>query len=207
MSANKDNRYQIIAIIGKAGSGKDTLLNNFFTKSKNKKNIHKIISYTTRPPRENEIENKDYFFVSKEEFADKVINFEMLEATEFRNWHYGTGLNSLDKNKVNIGVFNPAGVEILSTNPNVDLYIIEVIANDKERVLRQLNREDNPDVDEIVRRYTTDYNDFYNLDVETYLVPNNSPYDLEVAIEFLENIVVTTSSSLNEQRNKKGQSN
>ena len=91
------NKYSVIAIIGKSGSGKDTLLNKFFENFSRKNVLHKIISYTTRPPRENEVDGKDYFFVSKEEFAEKVLDFEMLEAAEFRDWHYGTGLKSLDK--------------------------------------------------------------------------------------------------------------
>lgn len=196
MNNNNNDCYKIIAIIGKAGSGKDTLLKELFNNSKYKERIHKIISYTTRPPRENEIEGEDYFFISNEEFANKVINFEMLEATEFRKWHYGTGLGSLDPNKVNVGVFNPTGVEILSDNPKIDLYTIEVLATDKIRVMRQLNREEDPDVDEIIRRYNTDYNDFLSLDLETYLVPNNSLQDLEVAIKFLDNVINAACASL-----------
>ena len=37
----------------------------------------------------------------------------MLEYTVFNNWMYGTTYSSLDPNLVNIGVFNPAGIESL----------------------------------------------------------------------------------------------
>ena len=39
-----------------------------------------------------------------------------------------------------------------------------VTAKDKTRLLRQLNREENPNVDEIIRRYKTDKEDFCDLD-------------------------------------------
>jgi guanylate kinase len=185
------NEYKVIAIIGKAGSGKDTILNEFFNRFENKDLIHKIISYTTRPPREKEVAGKDYFFVSNEEFAEKVLNFEMLEATEFRNWHYGTGLGSLDENKVNIGVFNPEGATILMDNPAVELYVMEVRASGKERLIRQLNRESDPNVDEIIRRYGTDELDFDDLDIETYIVFNENEKDFENCMNFLSGVVYT----------------
>jgi len=37
----------------------------------------------------------------------------MLEATIFNNWCYGTSIDNLDINAINIGVFNPEGIEIL----------------------------------------------------------------------------------------------
>jgi dephospho-CoA kinase len=43
---------------------------------------------------------------------------------------------------------------------DVDLYVVQVVASDKTRLLRSLTREDNPDVDEIVRRYLADREDF-----------------------------------------------
>lgn len=185
------NIYKVVAIIGKSGSGKDTLLKNFLKDYTHQNDIHKIVSYTTRPPRENEENGKEYFFVSKEEFAEKVLSFEMLEAAEFRNWHYGTGLQSLDKNKVNIGIFDPERVSILADNPLIELYIIEVRTSAKERLLRQLTREDDPDINEIFRRYNTDENDFYDLDLDTYIVFNENEEELKVCINFLKSVVNT----------------
>ena len=65
-----------------------------------------------------------------------IKNNEMLEYTIFNDWYYGTGLESIDKNKINIGVFNPAGVEDLFYNINIDLRIYYIVASDKIRLLR-----------------------------------------------------------------------
>ena len=41
-----------------------------------------------------------------------------------------------------------------------NLKIIYIVASDKERLIRQLDREENPDIEEIIRRYQTDNIDF-----------------------------------------------
>lgn len=162
---------KIIAIIGKAGSGKDTILNRIFTLYSTY--FHKIISCTSRPPREKEIKGKDYYFYTKEHFLNKINNNEMLEYTEFNNWLYGTSLDSVSKDKINIGVFNPQGIENLLKRNDIDLKIIYVRASAKERLLRQLNREENPNVEEIIRRFNVDEQDFNNLNYKAYVIDNS----------------------------------
>ncbi|MBQ6655321.1 MAG: guanylate kinase [Erysipelotrichaceae bacterium] len=48
------------------------------------------VSETTRPKKENEVDGKDYYFVSHEAFANSVKNRELLEYTEFNGYYYGT---------------------------------------------------------------------------------------------------------------------
>lgn len=151
------NKYKIIAICGKSASGKDTLLHKVV---KHNRDVHEIISCTTRPPREGEIHGVNYFFLTEDEFYWKKDSGEMLETTSFRDWNYGTSIDGLAIDKINVGVFNPAGIYNLMNDERVDLYVVQVIASDKKRLLRSLNREEFPDVDEIIRRYTTDKEDF-----------------------------------------------
>ena len=163
-------KYQIIAIMGKAGSGKDTLLNALM-KEEIFKDAYKIISCTTRPIREYEEDGVDYHFLTTTEFTNQILSGEMLEATVFNTWCYGTSINNLDEECINIGVFNPEGVELLRENPNIKLAVIYIEANDKTRLLRQLNREKNPDCHEIVRRFSADENDFSEKEIE-YIEPD-----------------------------------
>ena len=157
-------RYQVLALIGKAGAGKDTIQN--VTCEAHPGIFHKIISHTTRPPRDNEIDGKDYHFTDIPDFTRRMLSCDMLEATEFRGWFYGTSMESLDEDKVNIGVFNPAGVSALLETPGIDVKVIYVDADDKTRLLRYLNRSENPDCAEMCRRYYTDEQDFSDLDFE-----------------------------------------
>ena len=164
------NKYTIIAIMGKAGSGKDTLMKALLTEPQFK-NAKSIVSCTTRPIRENEIDGVDYHFITVDQFTDQVLSGEMLEATCFNNWHYGTSLKNLSENQINIGVFNPEGVEILRENKNIKLAVIYIEANDKTRLLRQLNREKDPDCHEIIRRFSTDEFDFRDEEI-CYIEPD-----------------------------------
>lgn len=151
-------RIKILAICGKSAAGKDTLLQEIL--KLNRPDVHEIISCTTRPPREGEVHGKNYYFLANEEFANKIENGKMLEATVFRDWCYGTSLDSLNPEAINVGVFNVDGIDILMDNPKIDLYVVLTQASDKCRLIRSLRREINPDVDEIVRRYLADKKDF-----------------------------------------------
>ena len=151
------NKYKVIAICGKSASGKDTLLQRIIASNHE---LHKIIGCTTRPPREGEVHGKDYFFLSLLEFAAQHLDSNMLEISKFREWYYGTSFESLNENAINIGIFNPTGIYALMNNEAVDLFVVQVHASDKTRLMRSLKREINPDVDEIVRRYLTDKEDF-----------------------------------------------
>ena len=51
--------YNIVAIMGEAGSGKDRLIKEVLLKDTS---LNKIIHFTSRPRRENEINNIDYYF-------------------------------------------------------------------------------------------------------------------------------------------------
>lgn len=173
-----ENKYQVVALIGKAGAGKDSIQKA--TCELHPLMFHPIVSCTTRPPREGEAEGVDYYFISLNEFTRKVLNGDMLEATEFRDWFYGTTLDSLSKDKINIGVFNPTGVEALLEDPRLDVIVFEVVAPDKQRLMRYLDREENPDCAEMCRRYFTDEKDFSTLDFDRYQIDNWDGADLDL---------------------------
>lgn len=157
-------KYTIVALYGKAGAGKDTILNYLKDNLGEGYNAHFIVSHTTRPPREGEVEGEAYYFTDIPSFTAMVLNGEMLEAQEFNNWFYGTSINALNKNKINIGVFNIAGIDALLEDPRVKVIPVKIEASDKTRLLRQLNREEHPDIHEIIRRFSTDEKDFAECD-------------------------------------------
>ena len=164
--------YKIVAIMGKAGSGKDSLMKAILHHD-TEKNLNEIISYTTRPIREGEQEGINYHYVSNEEFSQLVLENKMLEATVFNSWGYGTAINSLNENKINIGVFNPAGIESLMKDSRINLKVFYIEASDKERLIRQLSRESDPNIEEIFRRFKADEIDFSDLSDFNYTTINN----------------------------------
>ena len=146
-------KIKIVAIIGKSGAGKDFCLHKFCS---NNDMVHEIVSCTTRPARWHEEDGKNYHFLTEDQFLSE----QFLESCTFRDWKYGTRYKDLDEDKINIGVFNLSGVEQLLNNPKLDLVIIHVIADDKIRIMRQFLRDPNSDIEEIIRRYYADKEDF-----------------------------------------------
>jgi guanylate kinase len=164
-------KYKIIALMGEAGSGKDFLLKAAKIRYPN---YHSIVSCTTRPPREGEVNGEAYHFLTDLEFENKIRNGEMFEHVGFRGWSYGTSSDSLSATGVNIGVFNAEGIRQLMANPRVELKVFWVAAAPKTRLLRQLNREENPDVEEVIRRFGTDEEDFSKIDFPYETISNES---------------------------------
>ena len=70
----------MIVLLGKTASGKDTILNELVKKY----NYRKMITYTTRPMRKGEIQDKTYHFISDEEFLRRnaEYNSQFLNAQE-----------------------------------------------------------------------------------------------------------------------------
>lgn len=163
--------YKILAFIGEAGAGKDKIFQSYLSLSK-RTDLYEIISCTTRPKREGEAEGVNYYYLTNEQFANKIWNNEMLEASSFNGWAYGTSYDSLRSGLLNVGVFNPDGIEALLNRKDIDLVVIRVRVSDKTRLIRQLQRETNPDIEEIIRRYSADKIDFAFLDFDYITLDN-----------------------------------
>ena len=164
------DKYKIIALYGESGSGKDTLLREAIKIYGDK--IHKIVGSTTRPPRTGEENGVAYHFLTNEEFTMQVLNCDMFEAANFRGWYYGTNINDLDKNKINIGVFNTVSLDIILKDDRFEVIPIYISTTPKTALIRALKREESPDVDEIIRRYQTDKKDFEIFFDEHPTLPN-----------------------------------
>ena len=153
----------IVCLVGKSAAGKDSIA---YLLSR-QPGWHSVVSCTTRPKRDYEINGTHYYFLTNEEFAQKVVNGDMLEATYFNDWHYGTMKSDLIDG-INVGVWNPEGYDCLREtvkfDKDVKLMAYYIQCEDKTRLLRSLNREKHPDVHEIVRRFQADEEDFEWLD-------------------------------------------
>ena len=173
--------YKIIALIGEAGTGKDTILQKVLAAAPDR--FNEIISCTTRPMREGESEGVNYYYLTGKQFTDKVVADQMLETSGFNGWYYGTSYDSLSADKPNIGVFNPTGIYSMLKRNDIELIVFRIKCNEKERLLRQLNRENNPNVNEIVRRFSTDNEDFKELKFEYITLDNDFPFLADIAVE------------------------
>ena len=163
----------MIGIIGEAGAGKDTILNKVLEEGGDNF-LSPTISCTTRPIRDYEKDGVDYHFLSREEFAEKVLENKFLEVAEFNDWFYGTLKEDLKTDKINIAVLNPEGIENILFHNDIDLKVYYVDVPGRIRICRQLMREQNPDIPEIFRRYIADDEDFFLLPFEYTVLRNET---------------------------------
>ncbi len=85
---HKGKRGVLFVFSGPSGVGKGTLKAKLFEEFAGR--IAYSVSATTRGPREGEVDGKDYFFISRQEFERRVKNNEFLEHAEFAGNCYGT---------------------------------------------------------------------------------------------------------------------
>lgn len=89
-----DMRKNLVIISGPSGVGKTTVVKKLM---KQYPELNKTISLTTRKPRSNETNGKDYYFISKDEFYNYQLNEEMLEDTIYNGELYGTLISEISK--------------------------------------------------------------------------------------------------------------
>lgn len=89
-----NNSGRLILFSGPSGVGKDTLLELLYKK---KPDLLRSVSATTRKKRENEVNGKDYYFISKEEFELMIQSGNILEYTKYGDNLYGTPKKPIDE--------------------------------------------------------------------------------------------------------------
>lgn len=111
----------MILLAGKTCSGKSTIVKELL-----KIGMKDVVTYTTRPPRKNEVDGVSYHFISSKEFLEKEKQGFFAETTSYNvasgeTWYYGSALEDLTDDKVII--VNPHGLKqiqkIKSLNPIV----------------------------------------------------------------------------------------
>ncbi|HEY8444646.1 MAG TPA: AAA family ATPase [Bacilli bacterium] len=129
----------MIVLIGASASGKTEIANIIIEKY----HFEKMITYTTRNMRIGEINGKDYYFITKEEFIKKLNNNEFLETTIYHNNYYGTAFKDAEENKVLIVDVNGANKIYQYLKDKVTIFLLE--APLEVRIKRMELRGDSPE--------------------------------------------------------------
>ena len=82
-----NKRGLLVVVSGPSGCGKGTVLGRFL---KEDPNVFYSVSATTRAPRPGEVDGVHYFFLSKEQFEEKIKTGGMLEYANYVGNYYGT---------------------------------------------------------------------------------------------------------------------
>ena len=188
----------IISITGCACSGKDTIVRLL----KERGIAQPLVSHTSRPPRANEINGRDYHFVSKNEMLDMIWRKEFISNRDYKTvegtWYYGLHKNALND------IENNNYVVILDYMGSTELFwhlmregkanylkSVYIDCDPKLRIERYLQRDnmDEKKIAEMCRRYLADekeiaiFKDRFNC-----IIPNNNEEDLENAIKLIKKL-------------------
>jgi len=85
---------KLFLLSGPFGVGKTTIAQALL---KQLPNLERLVTYTTRPPRPNEMSGVDYHFISREDFEEKIKNNEMFEYDEHYGNLYGNSRRDLEE--------------------------------------------------------------------------------------------------------------
>jgi len=114
------------------------------------------ISYTSRPPRPDEIDNVDYYFMSREDFVHEIQNEFFYEYVEFNGWYYGTAKWQFEKGK--LFIMTPAGISYIKPEDRPETLVVYFDIPESVRRSRLHMRNDTND--KIDRRIVADIGDF-----------------------------------------------
>ena len=147
-----------LILVGKAASGKDHARKLLSVNGANY-----AVSYTTRPPREDEQEGVDYYFISPEEFEYMINKDKMYEYVEFNGWYYGTTVKQMDE--CNLFIMTPLGLSHLTKTDRAESHVVYFDIPEDIRKTRMLERKGNADsVDRRIEADEADFKDFTNYD-------------------------------------------
>ena len=182
-----ENDGVMIVLSSPSGAGKTTLVKML---SKND-NYEISISHTTRQPRSNEKDNKDYYFVNEDEFKRLINNQEFLEYAKVFNNFYGTTrtpvIDKLNKGKNVLFDIDWQGADQIK-NKKLDYKLITffILPPSKEVLFERLSNRDMKDkliVEERMKQFGRDVLHWINYD---YVVVND---DLENCYSKITNLI------------------
>ena len=177
----------MVVLSSPSGAGKTTLVNLLSEKN----NYYISISHTTRKPRSNETNGKDYFFVKDDEFKRLINNDEFLEYAKVFNNFYGTTrtpvIQGLEKNQNIIFDIDWQGADqIKNKKLNYKLITFFILPPSKKILFERLSNRDMKDkliADERMKQFDRDVLHWINYD---YVVINDN---LENCFHKIENLI------------------
>ena len=170
----------LIVMSGFSGAGKGTLMKRLMA---DYDDFAFSVSMTTRAPRQGEVDGKDYFFVTKEEFEKAIEEDGFVEYAQYVGNYYGTPkayvFEQLKKGKnVILDIEVQGAMQIKEKFP--DALMLFVIPPSIEVLLKRLRARGTESEEVIMRRITQAKTECTYMDRYEYIVIND---DLDTAVK------------------------
>jgi guanylate kinase len=158
----------MIVLVGESASGKSSierhLVDNYGFK--------KVVSYTTREPRQGEANGVDYHFIDTERFIELKEQGFFAETAVYNSWNYGTAKEDCTDDKV--AVLTPHGLRQVAKLDGINVTSFYINVPRRDRLIKILQRGDN--IEEAYRRSLSDVGQFDGIADEVNYVIDNVGY-------------------------------
>ena len=184
---SSENDGAIIILSSPSGAGKTTLVKKLITIE----NFEISISYTTRIPRLNEKNGKDYYFINTKDFSELIKKNELLEYAEVFSNFYGSSKKKVIDN-LNLGknvVFDidwQGTKQIKEKNLNYKLISIFILPPSKKTLVNRLSEREKNDekiINQRMEKFEIDVKHWVDYD---FVVIND---DLETCFNEIKDII------------------
>jgi len=184
----------LIVVSAPSGTGKTTTCKRLIQTSSN---LIFSISMTTRPPRDNEVNGRDYFFVSLNKFKEGIKNGKFIEWAKVYDDYYGTPKKFLEESLasgmdvlLDIDVQGAMNIKKAYPDKAVLIFIIPpFLENLKERLVHRMT--DSPE--EIEKRLSFARGELENIQKYDYYLVND---DIVAAVGKLKSIIIAEKSKV-----------
>ena len=188
-------KNKTIVITGKSSSGKDSLQNYLVSNY----DFINLVSHTTRPPRPNESNGYDYYFINKEDFINMNNKNSFIETREYNVnteigtdvWYYGLSKSELDATTIlnKIVILDLKGMKELAEYIGWDnMFVVYLQCNPDIRLNRMKSRGGMTEA-EIERRFYADNVDFKDIRSYADLALNSDKNSTEKLAKILIGVV------------------
>ncbi len=183
---NIENTGRLLIISGPSGCGKNTVFDALALRDSQ---IGQTISATTRKPRDGERDGVDYYFITEDDFLNKVNNNEFVEYVHYATSYYGTLRSEIDRvlrlyKKVAMVIEVNGALNIKKMYP--EAVSVFLMPPSKEVLVERINCRGTMDADELSRRMRTAEEEMQQSDKYDYVVVNDV---LEKAVDEIYNIL------------------
>ena len=157
----------MIVLVGESASGKSSIERELVALG-----FNKIVTYTTRPMRKEDVDGETYHFITEEQFNDMVEKNFFAEHASYNGWQYGTAKEDCTDDKV--VVLTPHGLRQLKKNIDLKIISFYIKVPRRDRLIKILERGD--DIEEAYRRNLSDVGQFDGIEDEVDYVIRNEGY-------------------------------
>ena len=169
-----NERGLLVVISGPSGVGKGTVRKALFERPDH--NLVYSVSMTTRPMRPGEVDGKDYYFVTKEEFMKNLDQGKFLESAEFVGNYYGTPLDKVNENldngnEVVLEIEVEGASQVKSKMP--DAVMIFIAPPSKQALYDRLKRRGTENESQVMARIAKANREFKSAYLYDYIVVND----------------------------------